>query len=524
MNKVLPQTDKEIPYSLMVLLNETIRKSIGLYFPENRWPELQRKIMMMGRDLNLGDATATVQWLLDLPQQRRREDLLTCYLTIGETFFFRDQEVWNLLKQTIIPERMTAKKGKDRELTLWSAACSSGEEPYSIAMTVAQVPALEEWEVIILATDINKSFIAKAKKGDYSKWSFRNMNPWLVSKHFNKKNDNCYSIAPSLKKTVIFTQLNLAGNNYPSDMNHTSGVDVIFCRNVLMYFPPKLRQHVINRLFMALNPDGWLLLAASEIGFIEHPGLNGEHVDGVHVFRKQNTPRTDRCRKHFPPPAAKTVTVQPINHGNRKQTPISPAAHPRTGQQEHPQTKANSEEKKPGARDNSASLMEQYHAADKLFQDRCYEEARAKLQELLAGNELQNACYFKTKVLALLAKIHANQGNLTEARNLGEQVIAMDKLNTGYYHFLATVCQEQGEKQEAVRLLKQSLYLDHDFVLAHFQLASLVTDQIEAKKYLKNTISLLSSLPSDAVLPGSEGLTVGRLRETAQSMLERIGD
>lgn len=194
---------------------------------------------------------------------------------------------------------MAVKTEKDRELTLWSAACSSGEEPYSIAMTVAQVPALEEWNVTILATDINKAFIAKAKKGDYSKWSFRNMSSWLVSKHFNKKTDNCFSIAPSLKKTVTFVQLNLAGNNYPSDLNHTSEVDVIFCRNVLMYFPPKLRQHVINRLFMALNPNGWLLLAASEIGFIEHHGLNGEHVDGVHIFRKQDPAHTDRCRKHF---------------------------------------------------------------------------------------------------------------------------------------------------------------------------------------------------------------------------------
>jgi chemotaxis protein methyltransferase CheR len=523
MNKV-PQTEKEIPHSLMVLLNDVIRKSIGLYFPENRWPELQRKIMMMGRDLNLGDATATVQWLLDLPQQRRREDLLTCYLTIGETFFFRDQEVWNLLKQTIIPERMGAKTANERALTLWSAACSSGEEPYSIAMTVSQVPALEEWEVIILATDINKAFIAKAKKGDYSKWSFRNMSPWLVAKHFNKKNDNCYSIAPSLKKSVSFVELNLTGNNYPSDMNHTSGVDVIFCRNVLMYFPPKLRQHVINRLFLALNPGGWLLLAASEIGFIKHPGLNGEHMDGVHVFRKQDVPHADRCRQHFQPDAAKKVTLQSINPWDRKQTPISSAAHAGTGQQKPPQAKVKPEEKKAAERDESASLMAQYHAADKLFQERCYEEARTKLQELLEGNELQNICYFKTKVLALLAKTHANQGNLTEARNLGEQAIAMDKLNTDYYHFLATVCQEQGEKQEAVRLLKQSLYLDHDFVLAHFQLAGLVNDQIEAKKYLKNTLSLLSSLPPDAVLPGSEGLTVGHLRETAQSMLERIGD
>lgn len=522
MDKLLPQT--EIPHFLMVMLNEVIRKSIGLNFPENRWPELQRKIMMMGRDLNLGDATATLKWLLDLPQQQKREDLLTCYLTIGETFFFRDQDVWNLLRQTIIPERMAAKKGKARELTLWSAACSSGEEPYSIAMTVAQVPALEECNVTILATDINKEFIAKAKKGDYSKWSFRNMSSWLVAKYFNKKNDNCYSISPSLKKKVTFFHLNLAGNNYPSAMNHTLGVDVIFCRNVLMYFPPKLRQQVINRLFMSLNPHGWLLLSASEIGFIKHPGLSGDQVDGVHLFRKQDAPHTDRCKKHPQPPSRKRVRVQPINHCTRKQTPnSSSAAQAQTGQEELPQSKATPPKEKPVAREKSASLMEQYDAADKFFQDRCYEEARIKLQELLAGDGLRNAHHFKTKVLALLAKVHANQGNLVKARSLGEQAIAKDKLNTGYYYFLATVCQEQGENQEAVRLLKQSLYLDHDFVLAHFQLASLVTDQAEAKKYLKNTLSLLSYLPSDKVLPNSDGLTAGRLRETAQLMLERIG-
>ncbi|MEW6519331.1 MAG: CheR family methyltransferase [Thermodesulfobacteriota bacterium] len=519
MNNVLSQTEPEIPHALMVLLNEVIRKSIGLYFPENRWPELQRKIMIMGRDLNLGDARATVQWLLDLPHQQRREDLLTCYLTIGETFFFRDQEVWNLLRQAIIPERMAAQKGNARQLTLWSAACSSGEEPYSMAMTVAQIPTLEEWDVTILATDINKNFIAKAQQGDYSKWSFRNMNSWLVSKYFNKKNDNCYSIAPSLKKTVTFLQLNLAGNNYPSGLNHTQGVDVIFCRNVLMYFPAKLRQRVINRLFMALHPNGWLLLSASEIGFITHPGLNGELVDGVHVFRKQGAAlHTDRPGKYFPPSSGKTFRPQ------QSQRP-APAAHTQPDEQtQQPRPVAEPEKKDPAETGMNDSLMAQYQAADKLFQDRCYEDARIKLLELLESNELQNICYFKTKALALLARTHANQGNLTEARNLGEQVIALDRLNTGYYYFLATVCQEQGEKLQAIRLLKQSLYLEHDFVLAHFQLAGLVTDQAEARKYLKNTLSLLSSLPADEVLAGSEGLTVGRLRETAQSMLARIGD
>jgi len=248
-------------------------------------------------------------------------------------------------------------------------------------------------------------------------------------------------------------------------------------------------------------------------------------VNGVHVFRKQDAPLKARGKKHIQPSSRQSVKAQPINQYSKKQTQSSSSpAQAQTGPQELPQAKATHPDKILAETEKINSCMVQYQAADKLFQERCYEEARTKLQELLAGNDLHNAKHFKTKVLALLAEIHANEGNLEEARNLGEQAIAMDKLNTGYYYFLATVCQEQGDNQEAVRLLKQSLYLDHDFVLAHFQLASLVTDRTEAKKYLKNTLSLLSSLSSDELIPGSGGLTAGRLRETAQSMLDRIGN
>ncbi|MBI4791305.1 MAG: tetratricopeptide repeat protein, partial [Deltaproteobacteria bacterium] len=165
-----------------------------------------------------------------------------------------------------------------------------------------------------------------------------------------------------------------------------------------------------------------------------------------------------------------------------------------------------------------------YHEAETLFQGGCYEEARIKLQKLLVDDTLPADNEYQRMALSLLAKVCANQGNLSEARNLGEQAIIKDKLNPAAYYFLASVCQEQGDHGESVRLLKQSLYLDHDFVLAHFHLASLVPNQTEAKKHLKNTLSLLNTRTADEVLPGSDGLTVGRLLETVQSMLHRIGD
>ena len=523
MGKMLAPTRTDIPQQLMFLLTELIRKSIGLYFPENRWPDLQRKITMMGRDLNIGDAETTAQWLLDLPQPRQREDLLISYLTIGETFFFRDQEVWHLLKQTIIPERMAAKIENERKLTLWSAACSSGEEPYTMAMTVSQIPALTAWDVTILATDINKDFIAKAKKGDYGNWSFRNMSPWLVAKYFHKKDKNCYTISPALKNSVSFLQLNLAGNNYPSLTNRTMGVDIIFCRNVLMYFPPKLRQRVINRLATALNQNGWLLLAASETGFIEHPALAAEQVGEVHVFRKLERAARESAKNSFTVHSGRVASVASLSCRTYPDFPprVSPSE-PRQGELVQPQAAPVEKQKRESGKNHGG--RDRYHDAEKLFQGGCYEEARIKLQKLLVDDTLPADNDYQTKALGLLAKVYANQGNLSEARNLGEQAIVKDKLNPAVYFFLASVCQEQGDHAESVRLLKQSLYLDHDFVLAHFHLASLVANPAEAKKHLKNTLSLLTTRTADEVLPGSDGLTVGRLLETVQSMLRRIGD
>lgn len=290
-----------------------------------------------------------------------------------------------------------------------------------------------------------------------------------------------------------------------------------------MYFPPKLRQKVINRLAMALNRNGWLLLAASETGFIEHPALVAEQAGEVHVFRKQEQAAGESAKNRFTArsglPAAKAAS---ISRSNPDLTPRIRQSGPLPGELVQPQPapviKQKSEEKR------SDCGRKQYLEAEKLFLGGCYEEARIKLQKLLVDDTLPADNDYQTKALGLLAKVYANQGNLSEARNLGEEAILKDKLNPAAYYFLASVCQEQGDHGESVRLLKKSLYLDHEFVLAHFHLASLVPNQAEARKHLKNTFSLLNNRTADEVLPGSDGLTVGRLLETVRSMLQRTGD
>ncbi len=494
----------------MARLSESISSNIGLNFPEKRWPDLKRNILMMERELRLGSVLSCVHWLLGEATKQEREDLFIRYLTIGETSFFRDKTVWHLLKHKIIPERMSARKHGQPVLKFWSAACSSGEEPYSMAMTVSQIPALKNWQTTILATDINNISLEKGRAGVYTKWSFRNTSPWLQANYFSKKNDNAFTLSPAIKSMVTFRQLNLAGNSYPSAANNTTDIDIIFCRNVLMYFPQELCNRIISRLASSLAPGGWLLLAASEAGFVSNPALHCQCVDGVFVFRRQQETSPAPDMTENPPAPPIRVSPQPQHS--------PPTSQKRIGS-------GNEQDCAEQALENngtsSSSLL--FEGAEALFMAGRYEESREILQKILDGTELhEKNKRLQTKSLKLLAKTYANQGSLAMARSFGEQAVSNEKFNPMHYYFLATVCLEQGDETEAVKLLKKAIYLDGAFVLAYFLLASLVRNDKEKKKHLQNVVSLLQNVDSEEILPGSDGQTSGWVKETAANMLDRL--
>ncbi|MCK5611346.1 tetratricopeptide repeat protein [Candidatus Pacearchaeota archaeon] len=503
-----------IPLPVLSQLCELIRKSIGLNFPEHRWGDLQRNVMMIGRDLEIGNPTSTALWLIAKACNKKREDLFIKYMTIGETFFFRDWEVWDLLKNTIIPERMSSKKASDKTLLFWSAACSTGEEPYSIAMTVDYLPALVGWDVTILATDINKHSITKAKNGVFSRWSFRNTKPSQLPRFFKKQGKNYYAISQEIKDKVIFNQLNLTTDTYPSTTNRTIGVDVIFCRNVLMYFPEEVREKVISRLCRALNRDGWLILAASENSIIHHKGLSCERMDNVFIFRKRNNSKPSAVQYKTLDPSSQTPK-KPLSDEQAKSGIVLPSQPLKTSS-----TEKNGENQVTTTKKIIHSPIKILKQAQQLFLTGKYEDAEKILKQLLSKNKKKLTGDMRADVLSLMAKIYANQGRLSDAREIGEKAIEENKLEPGYYYFLATVCQELGDDDEAVKLLKQSLYLEHNFILAYFQLANLVKNKAESRKYLTNTLSLLKNHPHEKIIPDSGGLTAGHLRQLAEKMLD----
>lgn len=164
-----------IPDALLPRLSEYLTAKIGFHFTKKRWPELHLKMAAAMKDFSFEDVVAFIEWLLSsLPTQKQIE-ILASHLTVGETYFFREKPAFEILEQCVLPDLIDARRKTGRRLRFWSAGCSTGEEPYSLAILLDQlIPDLKDWNITILATDINTVALRKADEGIYSDWSFRN--------------------------------------------------------------------------------------------------------------------------------------------------------------------------------------------------------------------------------------------------------------------------------------------------------------------------------------------------------------
>ncbi len=235
-------------------LSEFIAEKMALHFPRERWEDLQRGLASAAQEFGHADAAECIDWLLAAPSTQAQLQVLASHLTIGESYFLRDRPTLEALTGHIVPELIRARRGREQRLRIWSAACCTGEEPYSLAILLHEaLPELHDWQVTITATDINPRFLHKAAAGIYGEWSFRDAPPWLKQRYFTPTADGRYAIAPRIKKLVNFAYLNLAQDVYPSLATDTNAMDVIFCRNVLMYFTPAQIRTVIGHLHPLLS-------------------------------------------------------------------------------------------------------------------------------------------------------------------------------------------------------------------------------------------------------------------------------
>src|SRR3989338_3482902 len=176
-----------ISKQLLSQLSELITPLMGLYFPETRWSDLERGIISAARELGFADIEAFITWLGSTPLTKNHVEILANHITVGETYFFRDKESFQVIENRILPELLRSRRESEKRLRIWSAGCCTGEEPYSIAILLSRmIPDLRDWNISILATDINARFLEKASRGVYSEWSFRDAPPGIRETFFRK--------------------------------------------------------------------------------------------------------------------------------------------------------------------------------------------------------------------------------------------------------------------------------------------------------------------------------------------------
>lgn len=291
-------TGDTLPEPLLETFSRFVEERAGLHFPRERWRDLERGLRAVAGELGFASAAKCALALLSPHAKQDHIALLLARLTVGETYFFREVKAFETLERKVLPELILARRATGRRLRIWSAGCCTGEEAYSIAIVLSRVlPDLEEWEITILGTDINAQFLKKAAAGIYSQWSFRGVPEEMKTLYFRPVGEGRLEILPRIRRMVTFSCVNLVEDAFPALLTNTNAMDVIFCRNVLMYFSREQAANVAARLHRSLLSDGWLFCAGSE-------GVR----DVFSVFTPANAPGIVAYRKSQPTPGAQVRT------------------------------------------------------------------------------------------------------------------------------------------------------------------------------------------------------------------------
>lgn len=496
-----------LPEPLLAQLGERLTASMGVRFAADKLYELDRAMGAVARDLGSADPEQCARRLLSAPLRKVELEILASYLTVGETYLFRDPGSFAAVEERTLPGLIRTRRTEDRRLRIWSAGCCTGEEPYSLAIVLDRlIPDLEDWNVTILATDINPRFLSRAKQGRYTEWSFRGVPEQVRARYFVPVGTRQFEIRPALKRRVTFAYLNLAEDCYPALSNGTNAMDLIFCRNVLMYFSPELVQRVVDNMHRCLVEGGNLIVGPVETSPVLFKAFSCLHENGVTIYRRKGA--ADVLAETSWPSAALSAVAPwsgDIDAAGAVNAAIATEFDDRHSHVVAPPPDSRSGEPQPGP------LAE----AQRLFGAGRYGEAVERILAALpeADRDLQ--------LIELLARALANQGRLGEAAEWCKKAIAGNKLNAGCHFLLAAIQQELGSYPEAVASLKHSLYLDPDLVIAHFALGNLARERGrsgESDKHFANALKLLQRYDAGAILPESDGLTAQRLAEIIASV------
>lgn len=469
---------------------ERIAERTGLVFPPSRHAEVESALRELVADPS--DSRVVDNLFGESTEQREK---LVARLTVGESYFFRDPSQFQLLRTRLLPELAEARSGA--ALRLWSAGCAAGEEPYSLAILCAELGI----DAHVVGTDISRTRLAQARAASYRAWSLRGATPEFKDRWFVRAG-NQYRLVPTIRDRVEFRHLNLAEDLFPSLAGGVWGMDLILCRNVLIYFDAPVVRRVAAGLIDSLSEDGWLLCGASDPPLRETVSCAVVSTEAGLAYRRPE--RGDA-------PASAWSWTPPVVTAEAREEPSAAPSERWSDERTDERVPAFGERMDV---DLTAELEQAYGARD-----------YAAIDTL--AKRLRNGTDAGPRAWVLVVRALANRGCLGEAERAAAVALERHRDSAELLYLHGIVLNETGRYAAAAGSLRRALYVDPSLAVVHLAVADVRSrsgDVAGEKRALRNAALLLAKMPADAIVPASDGQRAGRLARLVRARLSLEGD
>ena len=459
-------------------VSELIRAHAGLVFPLTRRSFAEAGIQRAMTQSGITDVGRYFDHLR--LAEGRHLDTLIAELTVGETYFFREPAQFEFIRREVLPA-IKRSRDIDHRLRAWSAGCATGEEAYSLAILFEQEGIAAD--CFLLATDISQPALARAREASYGAWSLRGGGQSLVQRYLQPRGQR-YVVAERFRERVVFRRLNLARDGFPSEANGTAAMDLILCRNVLIYLDREAVGHVAERLFASLADGGWLITGPSDPILPHAPSIEAVATEAGIFYRRALHQPVSPARPRPAPNHAMILRARPTarHHAARRRVPRDPLGEAREAL----------------ARGDHRGVLE-------------------LTQEGVGAPESS----------ILRARALANLGDAASAEAVvGAAAVSFPLLPA--LHFLRALFLVQLDRhEEAAQAVRRVIYLDPTLALGYLMLGAILQrlgKRSEARRAYRNGHALLSRRPPDEIVALSDDERASTLLQAAAAQLAALGD
>lgn len=489
-----------------------IAQQTGIEIRSQNYGSLSDNILSRVKALHLTSPQAYYDLLASLDSRGEEEwQQFVCLVTNRESYFFRDKGQFSLLRQSILPE-LVRQNQRTKIIRICSAGCSTGQEPYSLAIALRElIPDIDTWSINIYGIDINRESLDHAIKALYNVWSFRQVEDEIKDRYF-KNLAGYYQLDPQLKRAVKFQQVNLVRDPLPRLESDLRDMDLIICRNVFIYFTDSAIARVVEKFFNTLKMNGYLLTGHAELGSHHLKAFHSKLFPESVIYQKRSSSFQSGTAQtvRYQPPEVKPSALETLAQQLEK-TQIKLPPNGQVGvNAKTVKTTINTvtPDSKTATSSTDQEIQKLLQEAEKLLQSKSYHLAQKKLEQILkqSPKHFQAAC--------LIAELKANLGQHDQAKEWCQKAISFNTFNPKPYHLMAHISEEQGNLEEAKQSLKKIIYLEPDAVPAYISLSNIYQqegDRQRATKMKQSALKILQGLPSNKTFEELGNITADEL-------------